>query len=341
MTTQDSKAATSGGPMRRRFDVVVLCELNVDVILRSDRVPQFGQVEQTVEAGSVTLGSSGAITAAALAALGLAVAVCGTVGDDHVGSLVVTMLTDLGVDASYVRRVPGRQTGITVVLSRCDGDRALMTYPGTMADGSAQDIPGELLLDTRHVHISSIFLQKGLAPGLADLLAGRAADVTCSLDPGWDPDQNWSQVKSVLPHLDWLLPNANECLALANAAACSTNEFSVLDAASILSCAGPGIAVKLGADGALLVPPGGGHPVTVKGIARIPVDTTGAGDNFNAGFIASMLTTSPVAGKAALAAGCACGAISTGGLGGTGRLATAEEAAHLAAEIFEQKPREN
>src|ERR1700712_2365119 len=92
----------SSETVRRSFDVVVLCELNVDVVLRTDQAPEFGQVEQRVEAGAVTLGSSGAITAAALAALGLDVAVCGTVGGGDLGSMVLAVLADLGVDVGHV-----------------------------------------------------------------------------------------------------------------------------------------------------------------------------------------------------------------------------------------------
>src|ERR1700712_482750 len=323
----------SSETLRPSFDVGVLCELNVDVVLRTDQAPEFGQVEQRVEAGAVTLGSSGAITAAALASLGLDVAVCGTVGDDDLGALVLTMLNDLGVDVGYVRRLPARRTGITVVLTRSDGDRALMTYPGTMADFTPGHVPPELLAQTRHVHVSSIFLQNGLAPELTGLLATRPAGVTCSLDPGWDPDEKWGAVTSVLPQLDWLLPNANECLAIAGVAAPPDTDLSVADGASLLARCGPSVVVKLGAAGALLIPAGGGAPVRVNGIERRPLDTTGAGDNFNAGFIAAALDGGHD-NEGALALGCACGSISTGGLGGTGRLAGAGEAAALAEEIL-------
>ncbi len=269
-----------------------------------------------------------------LAALGLEVAVCGTVGDDDLGSLVLTMLTHLGVDVSYVRRLPSRQTGMTVVLTRSDGDRALMTYPGTMADLTVDDVPPELVEQARHVHISSIFLQSGLASELAGWLSARPPDVTCSLDPGWDPEESWTAAIPLLPQLNWLMPNANECLAIAHVVAAAATDLPVTHAAQLLAAGGPSVVVKLGAAGALLVPAGGGRSVTIRGIERTPVDTTGAGDNFDAGFIAAVLDGRATS-TAALALGCACGAISTGGLGGTGRLSGADEAATLAAEILQ------
>ena len=300
------------GERRPRFDVLVLAELNVDVIMSSDEDPQFGQVEQQVGTGAITLGSSGAITAAALAALGLRVAVCGVLGDDHVADLVTSMLSGLGVDVRGVSRRTARGSGITMVLNRSDGDRALMTYPGTMADFTVSDIPAELLHDCRHVHISSIYLQRSLAPGLPALLSTLDAGVTVSLDPGWDPARRWTDVEPLLPHLDWFLPNANECAAVAG-----DIDLAPETAARKVAAHGPNVVVKMGTDGALAAAAGGAPVVRVAARPRRPVDTTGAGDNFDAGFIASLLGAVLAGGTAeALALGCACGAISTMGVGG-------------------------
>ena len=70
----------------------------------------------------------------------------------------------------------------------------------------------------RHVHVSSFFLQRGLQPGLPALLdAARAHGATTSLDPGWDPDERGRRRCPCSPSLDYLLPNAAEALALAQA----------------------------------------------------------------------------------------------------------------------------
>ncbi len=336
MAAATSADAFPGGSARHRprsrsaavdIDVLVLAELNLDVIVQSARPPEFGQVEQRVAGAAITLGSSGAITAAALAALGLRVALCGTVGDDPSGTLVLDALTGLGVDVSAVRRLPGRATGVTVVLTAPDGDRALMTYPGTMSDSTTAAVPRELLERSRHLHLSSIYLQTGLRPGLAQWLAGRPPGLTVSVDPGWDPDQSWVAVRDVLPNVDFLLPNENECLAIDGEPG-----TTVPDAARRLAALGPSVVVKQGAAGALVVSDAATEAWSIAAPVRRPVDTTGAGDNFDAGFLAAVLRgADPVA---ALAAGCACGAISVEGIGGTGRLATADEAARLAAALL-------
>ncbi len=285
---------------------------------------RFGQVEQLVDRAGITLGSSGAITAAAAAAQGLDVAFCGVVGADVLGELTVDLLAAHGVDVSAVVRRPELATGITTVLSRPDGDRALLTFLGTMAELHAEDVPTTRLASARHVHVSSVFLQRALQPGLARLLhEARAAGATTSLDPGWDPAQDWSAARSVLGELDYLLPNEAECRGIAGV------DASAIDAARAIAAHGTAVAVKLGAHGAAVVSPDGIHTIDIEPAA--PVDTTGAGDNFNAGFLAARLDGASFAD--ALARAVASGSISVGGWGGTGRLATRSEALDAAAQL--------
>lgn len=320
--------------MAADVDLLVLAELNPDVLVSSgDTEVRFGQVEQLIENATVTLGSSGAITACAAAAQGLRVAVCAVIGDDPIGEWTAEQLRGHGVDVSGVIRRPGRQTGLSVVLTRAGGDRAILTYSGTMTELSAADIPAGALSAARHVHVSSFFLQRGLQAGLPTLLsAAHRAGATTSLDTGWAPDGEWASVRPALGGLDYLLPNAAECaqlaaaLGLAPGPAGGGTEASVLPAAQALHRLGPAVAVKLGAGGAVAVAPDG--VARVRGRSVTPVDTTGAGDCFNAGFIAGVLdgctTTS------ALKRAVASGSVAVTGWGGTGRLATRAEAIQAA-----------
>ena len=127
--------------MARANDVVVLAELNPDVVVTCSEPPRFGQAEQLVDRADITLGSVGAITAAALAAQGVRVGLCAVVGDDRLGELATELVADLGVDVSAViRRATHAPPAMTVVLSRPDGDRALLTFAGTMAELTADDV---------------------------------------------------------------------------------------------------------------------------------------------------------------------------------------------------------
>ncbi len=337
--------------MAADLDLLVLAELNPDVLVAAGDVDvRFGQVEQLVENATITLGSSGAITAAAAAAQGLRVALCAVVGDDQAGAWTTDLLAEQGVDVSCVVRRAGLPTGMSVVITRPDGDRAILTFGGTMTELSAADVPHDRLRAARHVHASSFFLQEGLRADLPDLFgAARAAGATTTLDTGWAPNGEWAEVKPALSQADYLLPNAPECAKLAAAIGWRRGGRSddrshdrsddeeqaelARGAAEALHEQGPGVAVKLGAAGGLVV---GREGVTrVHGRPVTPVDTTGAGDCFNAGFIAGLLDGSTPA--ESLRRAVSSGAIAVTGWGGTGRLASRDEALGTAASLRSER----
>ncbi len=309
------------------FDLLVLAELNPDLVVECGASDiAFGQVETIVDAATLTLGSGGAITAAAAAAQGCRVAIAGVVGDDEAGGLVVRRLIDLGVDVRGVVRRTDVRTGMTIVLNRPGGDRALLTYPGAMTALTADLVDPGLLAAARHVHVSSPFLQTGLRPGLRDLLrCARERGATTSIDPGWDPADDWSAVLDLLPVVDHLLPNAAEAAGLARAAGLATTPA----AARWLAANGPTVALKLGAEGGALI--SGDTRLRVCGVPVSPVDTTGAGDNFDAGYLTALLEGAPPA--EALARAVATGAVAVTGVGGTGRLAGRDEIVQAATRL--------
>ena len=326
--------------MTMDLDLLVLGELNPDVLVSAGEVDvRFGQVEQLVDNATITLGSSGAITAAAAAAQGLRVAVCAVVGDDPIGAWTTELLAGYGVDVGCVVRRAGHQTGLSVVMTRPDGDRAILTYSGTMSELSRTDVPADLVRAAGHVHASSFFLQRGLQADLPALFEeARIAGATTSLDTGWAPHGEWANVGPVLSQTGYLLPNAEECSQLAAAldgrSARSDHpdhpdEVSTLHAAKALHRLGPVVAVKLGAAGALAVGPD--MLVRVRGRGVVPVDSTGAGDSFDAGFIAGLLDRSTV--TESLKRAVSTGSIAVTGWGGTGRLASRGEAVDTAAQL--------
>ena len=308
------------------IDLLVLGDCNPDVLVLGDDVtPAFGQQEKLVDSISLVIGGSAAITAVAAARLGLSVALAAAVGADPAGSFMLDQLAREGVDVSAVAVRDGAPTGMTVALSR-GGDRAILTALGAMASLTAADVPAALLARSRHVHASSYFLlEDSLGPGLAGLLAtARAAGATTSLDTNWDPSGRWGdeRLAAAIAQADLLLPNEAEALRLSGTAS--------LDAAArTLSADGRKLVVKLGERGVLCAEAAGGtaqHRVSVPAVT--PVDTTGAGDCFNAGLIAGLLTGLALPQAAAL--GCAVGALSTGAPGGTAGAPHMPAAAELA-----------
>jgi len=321
------------------FDLVVVGDCNADLLISGgDVVPAFGQQERLVDEANLTIGGSGGICAAGAARLGLRVAMVGVLGDDMFGRFMRESLGTRGVDMSAVRTDPRLPTGLSIHLIR-DDDRAIITNPGTIPELRSEDIDADLLASARHVHVSSYFLQSGLWKGLPDLLRqAREAGATVSLDCNWDPAETWDQgLSDLYGHLDVLLPNDAEVVELARAHAAAKGYAaavggSALDAARKLTQAGPAVVVKMGAEGALAAFPDG-QMLRVPAVPDVtPVDTVGAGDSFDAGYLAATLWGWDT--RRSLALGAACGALSTRRAGGTTAQATREEAIAAASGLL-------
>ncbi|MFN8079350.1 MAG: carbohydrate kinase family protein [Kineosporiaceae bacterium] len=313
------------------LDVLVLGDLNPDLLLTGDVVPRFGQAEQLLTRADVLIGGSGAITAHGLARLGVAVGLIAEVGEDAFGHEMLTRIAAAGVDVSRVRRRPDRGTGLSVVLS--DGPaRSTLTYLGTIdADPPTWTHPDDVP-PARWLHVSSVYLQQRVAPELPRLLTlARAAGLRVSMDTNLDPAGRFAGLADLLPLVDLVLPNASEALAMAAALGALTDDLA--QAALGLAAHGPVVVVKNGADGALLARSDGS--VLVRGGRAIqPVDTTGAGDSFDAGYLAAVLAGHPEA--TALAWADAAGRLATRALGGTAAQAGRDE---LLAELADHAAR--
>jgi sugar/nucleoside kinase (ribokinase family) len=303
----------------RLFDILTIGEINVDLILGHDARPIFGQVERVVDDATLTVGGSGTIFAMGAAQLGLRLAYCGIVGDDTFGRFMLDHLHQRKIDTRGVIVDPTLKTGLSVILN-VPGDRAILTHLGAIDALAAEQVDAALLALCRHIHVTSFFLQHRLRPGLAALLAqARAVGATVSLDTNWDPSERWDDgLAEVLAHTDLFLPNEQEACAI-------TRTATVEDALAALAATIPVVAIKLGAEGAICRR--GDQTLRDPGFAATVVDTTGAGDSFNGGFLYGWLHGWELAG--ALALGCACGALSTQAAGGVAAQATLAQAQSL------------
>lgn len=299
----------------------VLCagEINVDLVLQDKTAfPVLGK-EVLVRDSQLVLGSATAIMAMGLARLGTPVAFVGRVGDDVWGRYCLEDMAGRGIDLSRVIRGGGLKTGITVSITH-PGDRALVTYLGAISALTGADVPDSAMAGLDHLHVSSFFLQEGLRPHLPDLFArARRAGLTTSLDTGFDPSGQWDGgLRATLRETDLFFPNEVELAALSG---CK-------DPAQGLRKLDNGrtrVVAKLGQDGAMTLD--GEKVVHVPAYPVETVDTTGAGDSFNAGFLHRWLPGAPLV--ECLRLGAACGALSTLGLGGTAAQPTLAEAEAL------------
>jgi sugar/nucleoside kinase (ribokinase family) len=298
----------------RDLDLLVVGDCNPDLVLAGRDVrPRFGQGESWVEHAELVIGGTSSITACGAARLGLRTALAAVVGDDVLGRFMLTELGARGVDTSGCAVDGATPTGLSAVLVE-PGDRATLTFRGTIGALRAEMVTDALLARARHVHTGGWYLQGGAV--LGDVLRrARAAGATTSLDPGADPDGTWQGgLHEALADVDHLLPNAAEACAIAGTE-------DVEEAAARLAGLAPGGPAGVG---------GGGEGAVHRAPAlAVPVvDTIGAGDSTDAGWLAGVLSGWPLERAAALAA--ACGSLSTRARGGTAAQPTLDEAlAHL------------
>ncbi|NLD74431.1 MAG: carbohydrate kinase family protein [Chloroflexi bacterium] len=307
----------------RPYDVLVVGELNADILLTGDVTPEFGQVEKLIDDFDILVGSSSGIFAAGAARMGLRVLFSSCVGDDLLGHFLVEALAEAGVDTTHVRIDPAVKTGATVLLSRGQ-DRAMLTYLGAIAAVGPEDVREEWYAQARHLHVASPFLLARLRPVMRDMMrCAHEAGATTSLDTNWDPAGRW-EIDDLLEHLDVFLPNTAEALAI-------SGRETVEEAMEVLGSRTRVLAVKAGAEGAYGAERGAAGVVRMPAQAVQPVDTTGAGDTFDAGFLGGWLRGQPL--EECLALGAVAGALTTTQPGGLNGQPTYEEARALARRV--------
>ena len=291
-----------------RFDVTIAGELNLDLILYGLPEQLLPERELLADRMMLTLGSSSAIVAHNLSVLGSRAGFQSRIGDDPLGQIALERLQQGGVDVSRVRHVPGAiTTGLTVILHH-ESWRNILTYAGTIAELTWDDLDLDYLADSKHFHLSSYYLQRALRPRIIELFQlMKSKGLTISLDTNDDPDDRWEgSLEEVLQHVDVFLPNERE--------ACKAAGTEDLETA-IRKLSGwvPLVVVKLGRQGALAQR--GTERFTSPAREVIAVDTVGAGDSFDAGFLHEYVRKADL--PTCLASGNQAGALSTTRPGGT------------------------
>jgi sugar/nucleoside kinase (ribokinase family) len=204
--------------MEKRFDVLVIGELNIDLILNGiESFPEIGK-EKIAGNMSLVMGSSSAIFACNMASLGNRIGFIGKIGNDSFGEFVLNNLETKKVDNRLIIKSKTTNTGATVVLN-FGQDRAMVTYPGAMEKLVLADIPFNEFKNARHLHLSSFFLQTGIQKDVKEIFQrAKEAGMTTSIDIQWDPAEKWDfDYKSILPNIDVFLPNEAEIKELTGA----------------------------------------------------------------------------------------------------------------------------
>jgi sugar/nucleoside kinase (ribokinase family) len=296
-------------------EIAIIGELNIDLLASGLKTePKLGH-EILADNFEITLGSASAIFACGIAGLGRRVTFVSKVGEDAFGQFCIDALSKRGLSTDYFSAVKESKTGITIVMST-PHDRAMVTYLGAIAELEFNDIPLEILDYNRHLHLTSYYLQTALRPDFPRLMAiAKQKGLTTSFDPNSDPEQGGiEKISAVLEHTDILFLNEQEARSL-------TRREEVKAACLRLGQFCPFVVIKLGAKGAIAYRDG--EFIEAEGFRVDAIDTTGAGDSFDAGFVHAFLDGRDL--KECLTVGNACGALSTMKRGGTGGQPTLDE----------------
>jgi sugar/nucleoside kinase (ribokinase family) len=212
------------------------------------------------------------------------------------------------VDADFIIVSDRYKTGATIVLNYVE-DRAMITHPGAMTHLTSNDVTRDILIQSKHVHISSVFLQPGIQNTLVEILGlAKELNLTTSLDAQWDPSEKWDlDLPEILPLVDVFLPNIQELLGMTQTDNIDQALKTVKEFSNIL-------AVKMGNKGSLGILNGKKYLASPFLNSEV-VDAIGAGDSFNAGFIYKFLTQAEL--SECLQYGNLMGAINTTAPGGT------------------------
>lgn len=267
--------------MSEQPEIVVIGSLNADLVQNVDRLPKPGE---TVVGGNLETfsGGKGANQAYAAGRMGARVRMIGQVGNDSLASLLLDSLRSAGVNTDSVGAAE-MSTGAAVILVLPDGENLIVISPGANATVTpalaAKKLGGlgEGAFVLSQLEIPTESVRESLA-----VAKGRGA--TTILDPA--PAR--ALPGEVLRNVDFLTPNETETAALLGEPGLALDTDADLEtAARRILALGPGTAVlKLGARGCLIVSER--HSLRVPGFKVAPVDTTAAGDVFNAAFAAGL-----------------------------------------------------
>ncbi|AGK98480.1 carbohydrate kinase family protein [Clostridium pasteurianum] len=287
-----------------KYDVITIGDINPDLVFAGiEKLPGAGE-EKQVDNMFLKLGGGAALCAAGLAKLGMNISFNSVVGNDLYGKFLISEMNKLNIDTSHINVLKENSTGITVALTNSK-NRTFITYKGSNGKLDFNKINGNYLKQAKHVHLTG-YCKETHDSFIKIVKMAKENNLTASLDVGWDDTGEWdSRIFNIISLVDIFLPNETEALHYCR---CSKVE----DALDKLTYYGNLVVIKLGSSGSIAKV---NNKLYRKQAYKVDtVDTTGAGDSFNAGFIYSYLNNYGI--EQCLSIANACGALSTTGFGG-------------------------
>lgn len=290
----------------KKWDVYVYGDINVDLVIPGvEHLPLPGQ-EDVVETMNTYVGGGAAIFTLGIGKLGLNPVFQGTIGDDCYGKFILDEFRDKNVDTTLLGISSTNKTGISISFTN-EADRSFLTYRGTNDEIDLSKVDVEKVKEARHIHLTSYMGRKNHEQYLELLKEIKASrTTTVSFDVGWDDAGEWYQgIYELYPYIDILFMNETEAIHY-------SRKKEVIDAIKDFGKTCKLVVAKLGKKGSIAVKDG--HIYEAASYSVEAIDTTGAGDSFNAGFVYGFLKGKSI--EEALKYGNACGGLSVTALGG-------------------------
>ena len=263
--------------------VVALGDVNVDIIAHFGAYPAKGE-DALASSTEIHCGGSAANTAISLARMGISTSLIARVGPDSWALKVFSCLDEAGVIPSGLQRDPAVMTGLMYVVVTPDGERTILGHRGANVFTDPNQVPEEDFRDAQLFHLSgyALLADPQRSAALRALEAACRYDLKITLDPGMAvPQEALDEMRALLPVVDILLPSLGEAQQL-------TGKAEPGACAEALLAAGVGtVALKLGKEGSLIATREGSW--WIPGFVVETRDSTGAGDNFDAGLLAGFL----------------------------------------------------
>ncbi|CCU84973.1 PfkB domain protein (modular protein) [Mesotoga infera] len=264
--------------------VVIVGNVDVDIIAGPiENWPEWG-TEIGVDNVDIRIGGQAANTAVVLADLGVPVEIVTVVGNDLFGKALERRFIEMGISVEGLDLIEGK-TPHTVAITHKSSERSFLSDESVMRFMDDDFVSNKLTnVKGAHILFCGINVLNGLRRGdLRVLLESLNDDNVIYMDPGWPPD-GWKsfrpQIRSLLNSLDWFLPNEAELIAV-------TQETSTSSAVeSFQRDFRSNAMVKMGSEGSLMISRESSEEYSTQRSENV-VDTIGAGDSFNAGFIYS------------------------------------------------------
>ena len=256
----------------------------VDILVHPIRAYPSPRKQTSIFVDSMSISPGGGATNSAitLAQIGCKVKLFSKIGKDHHGTFLIRKLQQAGVDINAIASSQDHKTSTVIVGVHEDGDRSFISYHGALGAFTLEDVDREQLLTSNFLLYPDLFNLPGIDGKAACLLLQEAQNrgVTTIVDVTWGiSGLQKDMLEAALPYVDYLMPSADEFRLMYP----GLSDEKIVE--FLLSKGVKTIVLKRGHKGVLAATAQHSFQVPAARLPHEVVDTTGAGDNFNAGFV--------------------------------------------------------